>query len=128
MKHIIRHLASIATVLALAATLSACKTTPTNPDSFFQTVVSCAETNPNNDQAGQAVLNCFMNAVGGDYVACIAGITAAGNWTVAEIACVIRQYATESAQRINAGTPTPSDSVILERANAWIRQEQVKYR
>lgn len=128
MKRAISYLASLATVLALFATLDACKTTPTNPDSFFQTVVSCAEVNPHNSQAGQAVLNCFLNAVGGDYVACIAGITAAGNWTVAEIACVIREYATESAQRINAGTPTPSDSVLLERANAWIKQEQVKYR
>lgn len=128
MKTLARYLSTISTTIAIIATLGACKTTPTNPDSFFGAVVTCTKENSRNAQAGQAVLNCLMNAAGGDYGSCLAGIVAAGYWTVDEIACVVRQYATESAQRLNAGAPTPSDAVILERANEWIRSHQVNYR
>lgn len=120
---------SIVSVLVVIAALgsTSCKTTPTSPDSFFGAVVTCTKQNSHNDQAGAAVLNCLVNAAGGNYGACLAGLTAAGYWTVEEIACVVRQYATESAQRLNAGVPTPSDAVILERANAWIKANQVRY-
>lgn len=120
---------NIATVLVIFAALSitACKTTPNTPDSFFGAVVTCTRENSHNAQAGQAVLNCLMNAAGGNYGACLSGLVAAGYWTVDEIACVVRQYATESAQRINSGEPTPSDSIILERANQWLRDKQVRF-
>ena len=88
---------------------------------------SCTKENSHNAQAGAAVLNCLTGAVAGDYGACLSSLVAAGYWTVDEIACVVRQYATESAQRINSGTPTPSDSVILERANQWLREKQVRF-
>lgn len=120
----------VASVLIIIAALgiTSCKTTPTNPDSFFGAVVTCTRENSHNDQAGAAVLNCLTGAVAGDYGACLSGLVAAGYWTVDEIACVVRQYATESSQRINSGTPAPSDSVILERANEWLKTNQVKFR
>ena len=127
MNQALRHLSTFATILALSAALSACKTTPTNPDGFFGAVVTCTKSNSHNAQAGAAVLNCLTSAVGGDYTACLAGLVTAGYWTVEEVACVVRQYATESAQRLNAGEPAPSDSVILERANAWLSSKQVKF-
>lgn len=115
-------------ILVAAIGITACKTSPTKPDSFFGAVATCTQQNSHNDQAGQAALNCLLNAAGGDYGACLSGLVAAGYWTVDEIACVVRQYATESAQRINSGAPTPSDSVILERSNQWLRDNQVKFR
>jgi len=121
-----RHITSILVIIA-ALGITACKTTPTNPDSFFGAVVTCTKENSHNAQAGAAVLNCLMNAAGGNYGACLSGLVAAGYWTVDEIACVVRQYATESAQRLNSGMPTPSDSIILERANQWLREKQVRF-
>ena len=123
----IKGVASVLIIIAALGTTS-CKTTPTTPDSFFGAVVTCTKDNSHNDQVGAAVLNCLMNAAGGNYSACLAGLPALGNWTLDEVACVVRQYATESSQRINSGNPAPSDSVILERANEWIRSQQVKYR
>lgn len=127
MNQALRYLSTFATILALSAALSACVTPNPKPDSFFGAVVTCTRENSRNAQAGQAVLNCLMNAAGGDYGSCLAGIVAAGYWTVDEIACVVRQYATESAQRLNSGEPTPSDSIILERANQWLRVNQVRF-
>lgn len=120
---------SIVSIIVIFAALgiTSCKTTPTNPDTFYQRVVTCTQENSHNTQAGAAVLNCLTGAVAGDYGACLSGLVAAGYWTVDEIACVVRQYATESAQRINSGEPTPSDSIILERANQWLRDKQVRF-
>lgn len=127
MNRALRYLSTIGAVLALSAALSACVTPNPKPDSFFGAVVTCTRENSHNAQAGQAVLNCLMNAAGGNYGACLSGLVATGYWTVDEIACVVRQYATESAQRINSGEPTPSDSIILERANQWLRDKQVRF-
>jgi hypothetical protein len=122
-----KHILPTIIILALAQ-FAACKTTPANPDTFYQRVVTCAETNTNNAQAGAAVLNCLTSAVGGDYTACLVGLVTAGYWTVDEVACIVRSYAVNAAARINAGTPQDTDAKALENANAWIRSQQVKYR
>jgi hypothetical protein len=112
--------------LALAAT--SCKTTPTSPDDFFQKVVTCTQDNTHDAAASSAVLNCLVGAVGGDYGACLAGLVTAGNWTVDEVACIVRGYATASAQKLNAGQATAQDQTVLDEANAWLKREQVKFR
>lgn len=121
---------SIASILVIFAALSitSCKTTPNTPDTFYQRVVTCTQENSHNTQAGAAVLNCLTGAVAGDYGACLSGLVAAGYWTVDEIACLVRGYATNAATRINAGTPQDTDSVVLERANDWIRANQLRFR
>jgi hypothetical protein len=116
----------LAAVLSISAT--SCKTVPANGDSFYEVVVTCTMENSSNPQAGAAVLGCFTGAIGGDYTACLSGLVAAGNWTIEEIACVVRAYATTSAQRINAGKPEPTDADVLKKANAWIRDHKVGYR
>jgi len=105
-----------------------CKTTPTTPDSFYDVVVTCTVDNVKNPQAGAAVLACLTGAVGGDYSACLAGLVTAGTWTVEEVACIVRAYATSSAQKLNAGTALPADQTVLTNANAWIRAHKVVYR
>jgi hypothetical protein len=114
-------------LFALAATLS-CKTTPTTPDSFFQAVVACTEDNTANPQAQQAVYQCLTNVVVGAYAGCLSGLVAGGVWTVNEVACLVRAYATSEAVNVNKGTATAADSQALANANAWLRDEQVRYR
>jgi UDP-N-acetylglucosamine enolpyruvyl transferase len=107
---------------------AACKTTPTSPDSFYQAVVTCTEANVANPQAEAAVVQCLTDVVAGAYVGCLAGLVASGTWTVDEVACLVRAYATSAAVKVNNGTATTADSTALANANAWIRAEQVKYR
>jgi hypothetical protein len=126
---LIRYLSTIATILALGATLNACKTTPTNPDSFYQAVVTCTVDNSSNTQAGAAVYKCLSDAVlSRDYTACLAGLVTAGTWTVDEVACIVRHYAQTSAQRLNAGTSDALDQKTLDNANAWLKQEQLRFK
>ena len=106
----------------------ACKTTPTSPDSFYRAVVTCTSANTANPQAEQAVYQCLSDVVQGNYMGCLSGLVAAGTWTVDEVACLVRQYATTSAVRINAGTAKPGDQTVLENANAWLKAEKVQYR
>lgn len=122
--------ALVVSFLACFITLevTGCKTMPTSPDSFYQAVVTCTKDNSQNAQAGSAVLRCLTGAVAGDYTACLAGLVTGGYWTVEEVACVVRQYATESAQRINAGSPSAADSDVLKNANAWIKSQGIQYR
>lgn len=112
--------------VTLAAT--GCKTPPTNGDTFYQTVVTCTEANTNNTAAGAAVLGCLTGAVGGDYSACLIGLVTGGHWTVDEVACIVRAYATTSAQRLNAGTPQVTDADVLKRANEFLRAEKIGFR
>jgi hypothetical protein len=108
--------------------IPSCKTTPTSPDSFYQAVVTCTESNTANPQAEQAVYKCLVGAVQGDYAACLSGLVAGGTWTVDEVACLVRQYATTASVRLNSGTAKAVDDVGLSNANAWLRAEQIKYR
>jgi hypothetical protein len=108
--------------------VTSCKTTPTSPDSFYQAVVTCTESNVANPQAEQAVYQCLVSAVAGDYAGCLSGLVAGGTWTVDEVACLVRAYATSTAVKINKGTATVEDSAGLANANAWLRTEQVKFR
>jgi hypothetical protein len=107
---------------------AACKTTPTSPDSFYQAVVTCTEADVANPQSEAAVVQCLTDVVAGAYVGCLAGLVAAGTWTVDEVACLVRAYATSAAVKVNNGTATTADSTALANANAWIRAERVKYR
>jgi hypothetical protein len=116
----------LAAVLSISAT--SCKTVPANGDSFYEVVVTCTMENSSNPQAGAAVLGCFTGAIGGDYTACLSGLVAAGNWTVEQVACIVRRYATESAQRINAGAPLPTDADVLKKANEFIKAKKIGYR
>jgi hypothetical protein len=115
-------------VCSISSTLTSCRTPPTNPDSFYQAVVTCTEANTNNTQAGAAVLRCLTSAAGGDYTACLAGLVTAGYWTVDEVACIVRHYATTSAQRLNAGTADSADPTVLKNANAWLREKQIGFK
>lgn len=120
--------AAMVLVILFSFSALSCKTSPTKPDSFYGVVVACTMSNSHNSQAGAAVLDCLVNAAGGNYGACLAGLCAAGYWTVEEVACIVRQYATESAQRINEGKATERDTLLLENANAWIREHKVVYK
>jgi hypothetical protein len=115
-------------ILAAVLSCSSCTNPQPKPDSFYQVVVTCTTENTSNAAAGAAVMGCLTGAVSGDYTACLAGLLTAGHWTVDEIACIVRAYATTSAQRLNAGTPTAEDTVILRNANDWIRANQIGFR
>jgi hypothetical protein len=117
--------AFVATYSTLVAT--SCKTTPTSPDSFYQAVVTCTGANTANSQAKAAVYQCLTDVVAGAYVGCLSGLVAAGYWTVDEVACLVRAYATSAAVKVNNGTATSEDATALANANAWLRAEQVKY-
>jgi hypothetical protein len=130
MKHY-RKLQVLAVAIGLAIggyLASSCKTTPANGDSFYQVVVTCTQENSNNAQASAAVLSCLTSAVGGDYVGCLTGLVSVGHWTVDEVACIVRRYAVESAQRINAGTQTGTDDAVLKNANEFLKQKRIGFR
>lgn len=116
----------IATGLVLGAYLASCA--HTTPGQFKDAVVVCTMENSNNPQAGAAVVNCLTGAVSGNYAACLSGLVTAGYWTVEEIACVVRRLATESAQRINAGQATGADRTVLDNANQWLRDNNIRFR
>jgi hypothetical protein len=105
-----------------------CKTTPTTPDSFFGAVVSCTAQNSHNAQAESAVGSCLVAAIGGDYGACLQGLVVAGYWTVDEVACIVRGYATGAAARLNSETASGTDSAALANANAWLRANRISFR
>ena len=113
--------------LTLCAALVSCKTTPVTPTNFYQAVVTCTESNTANPQAEAAVVQCLTDAVAGDYAGCLSGLVAGGTWTVDEVACIVRSYATTAAVRINAGTATKTDSTGLANANAWLKSNQVQF-
>jgi hypothetical protein len=117
-------------IAIFAATVApACKTTPTNPDSFYQVVVTCTLDNSTNVQAGAAVYKCLTDVIlSQDYGACLAGLVTAGTWTVDEVACLVRHYAQTSAQRLNAGTSDSLDQRTLDNANAWLKKEQPRFK
>ena len=95
---------------------------------FRDAVVTCTQENSNNAAATAAVLNCLTNAVAGNYAACLAGLVTEAHWTVDEVACVVRRLSNETAQRLNAGTASGNDQAVLDRANAWIRDNNVRFR
>jgi len=116
-------------LVAASSQVTGCKTPSTNPDSFYQTVVTCTVDNSTNTQAGAAVYKCLAEVVTGQtYTSCLAGLVTAGTWTVDEVACIVRRYAQTSATRLNAGTGDSMDPKILDNANAWLRQEQIRYK
>jgi len=119
----------LATIIGLAVGgyLAACAHTPT-PGQFRDAVVTCTMENSSNPQASAAVVNCLTGAVGGNYAACLEGLPALGHWTVEEIACIVRRLATESAQRINAGTAAGDDRAVLDNANEWLRSNNIQFR
>ena len=100
----------------------------TTPTQFKDAIVNCTLENSNNPQAGAAVVRCLTGAVSGDYGACLSGLVAGGYWAVEEIACVVRRLATESAQRINAGQATDSDRTVLDNANQFLRDNNLRFR
>ncbi|HJW74822.1 MAG TPA: hypothetical protein VJ787_04020 [Thermoleophilia bacterium] len=126
-----KHLRSIQ-ILILAVGLSiggyfaACA--HTTPGQFKDAIVTCTLENSQNPQASAAVTNCLIGAVSGNYAACLSGLVTAGYWTVEEIACVVRRLATESAQRINAGQATDADRTVLDNANQWLKDNQIRFR
>jgi hypothetical protein len=118
------------TLALFAVTVApACKTTPTNPDSFYQVVVTCTVDNSSNTQAAAAVYQCLSDVIlSQDYAGCLAGLVTAGTWTVDEVACLVRHYAQTSAQRINKGTVDALDQTALDNANAWLKKEQPRFK
>jgi hypothetical protein len=116
----------IAVGLALGGYLASCA--HTTPGQFKDAVVVCTMENSNNPQAGAAVLNCLTGAVGGNYAACLSGLVSGGHWLVDEVACVVRRLATESAQRLNAGTASGTDKATLDNANQWLRDNNIRFR
>lgn len=118
-------------ILALAVALSfaSCKTSPTTPDSFFGAVVTCAEGNRYEAQATASVMGCLTAAVGGDYSTCIANLlTSGGHWSIDEIACLVRDYATSAAVRLNSDRAAGADSAGLANANDWLRSKRILFR
>lgn len=120
---------TLATLVLAVCLVVACKTTPTNPDSFYQAVVTCTVDNTNNTQAGAAVYKCLSDVVlSKDYTACLQGLVTDLTWTASEVACIVRHYASTSAQRLNAGTGDALDPTVLANANAWLQKEQPRFR
>jgi hypothetical protein len=113
--------------LSIGGYLGACAHTPT-PTEFKDAIVTCTLENSSNAAAGAAVLDCLTGAVAGNYAACLSGLVTAGQWTVQEVACIVRRLATESAQKLNAGTANNADKLILERANQVIRDNNIRFR
>lgn len=104
-----------------------CAHTPT-PGEFKDAVVTCTLENSSNAQASAAVVGCLTGAVAGNYAACLSGLVSAGHWTVTEIACIVRRLATESAQRLNAGTANDWDQAQLDNANRWLRDNSIRFK
>ena len=126
-KHVLKiQIAILALGLSLGAYFAACA--HTTPGQFKDALVTCTQENSNNTQALAAVGNCLTGALAGDYVSCLSGLVSAGHWTVDEIACVVRKLATDSAQRLNAGTSTSSDRSTLDNANRWLRDNNIRFR
>jgi hypothetical protein len=115
-------------VTLFSLSITSCKTTPTSPDSFYQAVVTCTESNTSNAQAGAAVVSCLTNAVGGDYSACLAGLVTGGYWTVQEVACLVRAYSVSTAQKLNAVGGTPADQQGVQNANEWLAGKRIQFR
>ena len=118
---------AVAVGLALGGYLGSCAHTPT-PGQFKDALVTCTLENSNNPQASAAVVNCLVGAASGNYAACLSGLVAAGYWTVEEVACIVRRLATESAQRLNAGTARGTDKAVLDNANQWIKDNGIRFR
>jgi len=118
----------LAAIVGLTLGTVAANCAHTTPGTFTNAVVTCTMENSNNAQASAAVVNCLVGAAVGNYTACLSGLVSAGHWTVDEVACIVRRLATESAQRLNAGTSTDSDRVTLDNANKFLRDNSIKFR
>lgn len=120
---------SIVFVAALiASTLSACKTGPEPTPDIGPTIIECTKDNVSNAAAATAVYNCLVGAIASDYSSCLSGILAVGQWTIAEVACLVREYAVASSVKINEGTAGAEDAICAANANAWIREKGLLYR
>jgi hypothetical protein len=126
MKRITQYL--LAAIVGLTLVTVAANCAHTTPGTFTNALVTCTQENSNNAQASAAVVNCLVGAAAGNYAACLSGLVSAGHWTVDEIACIVRRLATESAQRLNAGTASGTDKATLDNANAWLRDNAIRFR
>ena len=118
----------LAAILGLTIGTVASNCAHTTPSQFKDIVVTCTVENSSNSQAANAVLGFLTGAIAGDYGACWSGLVTAGTWTIQEIACVVRKLATESAQRLNAGTASSTDRAQLDNANAWLKANNIRFR
>ena len=127
MKKISQYALSVIIGLTLG-TLVANGCAHTTASGFKDAVVTCTMENSSNAQASAAVVTCLTGAIAGDYAGCLAGLVTAGTWTITEVACIVRRLATESAQRLNAGTATPTDKATLDNANQFLRDNAIRFR
>ena len=118
----------LAAIVGLVIGTTASNCAHTTAGQFKDAVVTCTMENSSNSQAASAVLGCLTGAIAGDYSACLSGLVTAGTWTVQEISCVVRKLATESAQRLNAGTASGTDKAVLDNANQWLRDNAIRFR
>jgi len=119
---------ALATIIGLAIGIVSGNCAHTTPGQFKDALVTCTMENSNNAQASAAVLGCLTNAVAGNYAACLSGLVSTGHWTVDEVSCIVRRLATESAQRLNAGTASGTDQATLDNANAWLKANNIRFR
>jgi hypothetical protein len=122
-------IASIAIGILLGVPIAAANgCAHTTPGQFTNAVVTCTLDNTSNPQAGAAVLSCLTAAVAGNYSACLAGLVTAGQWTVEEVACIVRNLSTQAAQKLNAGDKSGENQLILDNANQWLRDNSIRFR
>jgi hypothetical protein len=113
--------------VALVCSLSCGSVKPT-PDQFLNAVVDCSTVNPANPEASAAIFACLASAVAGNPAACLAGLLAGGQWTAAEIACVVRRFGSDANQKALNGSASPGDLAVADAARNWIRSENLGYR
>ena len=126
MKRIVQYLSAIIIGLAIGTVAANCA--HMTPTEFKDALVTCTQENTNNAQALAAVGNCLTGALAGNYAACLSGLVTELKWTIDEVACMVRKLATESAQRINAGQATDADRTVLDNANQWLKDNQIRFR
>ena len=79
--------------LASAALLpSACATSSTTKQTFYNNLIACTKTDPANAAIESAATACVTTAVTGNLVGCVSAAVPTIVWTADEIDCIANDY------------------------------------
>lgn len=107
------------TFLVLALTITSCAQ-PITPTRFKDAVVECSAEKTTPAVRADAIA-CLTGAVAGQWMQCLDLLP----YSVGMIVCTVAELSRASSKAINDGSAAPADPVILERANEFLKKNNV---